>query len=103
MFLSISLLVTYIFFVPCLEHRIISLQEIIRVLCTPVLIRTPFQLPTARSCCTGLLPIFELRRPNRRFTVDQLLRSACPRRLFDARWPYTFTVHALIWTHRLRA
>ena len=29
------------------EHRNMPLYEIIRVLFTPVLIRTPFQLPTA--------------------------------------------------------
>jgi len=32
----------------------------------------------------------EVRRPNRRFTVDQLLGSECHRRLFDARWPCIF-------------
>lgn len=43
-----------------------------------------------------------LRRPNRRFTVDQLLGSECHRRLFDARWPCTFNDQGLIWTQALR-
>ena len=46
---------------------------------------------------------FDLRRPNRRFTVDQLLGSECPRRLFDARWPCIFNDQGLIWNYALRS
>jgi hypothetical protein len=45
----------------------------------------------------------EVGRPNRRFTVDQLLGSECPRRLFDARWPCIFNDQGLIWNYALRS
>jgi len=44
-----------------------------------------------------------LRRPNRCFTVDQLLGSECHRRLFDARWPCIFNDQGLIWNHAWRS
>ena len=70
--------------------------------------------PRARMHAHGLLLSSEgitiqaiakiyLRRPNRRFTVDQLLGSECHRRLFDARWPCIFNDQGLIWNHELRS